>query len=281
MKRKFFLVCGGDRINLSDTHGAFLVNPSGLGFAANLAFGNLGNGFFCTTESGPAQPGITGDLNFANQPYVSYRAFVKAVMPYRDSLILVYKPRLEEYRIDVELEYIQKGEVRRGMLTCPISFRAKTPWYSDKTEVFRVIQPETVNSAKINPYKYSYRYPVLQREKNVIRAGGHIPAALEITVKGASYAPKLELKTLNGATLGKMTLGGLALAKDETLVMSSRYGGEHGVWVGGVNACSYIDLNDNNFFRLPPNQSCILDISDATHKTLDAVVRVYAYYLGV
>lgn len=278
--RKFYLQNEhGSRFDLNTT--AFFTNPAGLGMSQSVVYSGAKDGFFMVAEHSKNQINPVGDIVIKSDHYATYQRLVDFITNAK-RLSLVYKPTNTEYFIDVHCEYITKTELNTGVLTCPVSFRALGLWYSKTPSIYRIVQALPVENPKRYPYSYVYKYNVEDSSSRTIKANGHIDAALEISVKGALTNPKIELmRKRDNSLIGRISLEGLTVEGNKWLHISSKYNGELGVWVGGVDVSQYIDLNDNSFFRLPVNTACVLTISDDTYAAMNVWVYVYEYYLTV
>ena len=279
--RKFYIQNGnGQKINLNDKNSYFFSSPTGLGFTRSITYNTDGSGFADAAETTIDQINIVGEIIITKSPYTRYRMLADFLIQ-SDKLTLIYAPTdSTEYYLDVKLEYITKTEMQAGTLTCPVSFKALSLWYKKSPQRYSIVQPLSVE----NPFRYPCRFPmqytVDAATENTIKAGGHIPAALDIYVKGRLVNPVIELKTTAGKTIGKMRLRGTVPNK-KYLHLCSKYNGEAGVWVDGVNNINSITLSDNTFFRLPQGTACVLSVTDDSQADTDVTVYAYEYYLTV
>ena len=279
--RKFYIQNGsGQKINLNDKNSYFFSSPTGLGVTKSITYTTDGSGFADAAETIIDQINIVGEIIITNSPYSRYRTLADFLIQ-SERLVLIYSPTDGlEYYLDVKLEYITKTEMQGGTLTCPVSFKGLSLWYRKSPKVYSIVQPLTVDNPFRYPCSYSMQYTVDAATENTIRAGGHIPAALDIYIKGMLVNPVIELKTTAGKTIGKMRLRGTVPQK-KYLHLSSKYNGEAGVWVDGVNSINSTNLADNTFFRLPQGTRCILSVTDDSQADTDVTVYVYEYYLTV
>ena len=262
----------------------FFHLPSGLGVSIEHDFGRSSDGFFTSTRSELAQGNIVGELVFKDG-YTGYKTLVDWLfVGYK--IMLIYKPIDTDYLRDIEIESVDKGElVAGGWLNCPTSLRCASPWYK-RLPVRIDLTPDDGASYKEYPAEYPMEYAVSGDINSAdVTAGGHIEAALSISIPGPLESPLITLRRKStDEILGRVNLEGVTISSAETLLFSSR----HGV-MGITKATSttttdlieYVDLNDNNFFRLPVGVPCTLTIGSDTAIEQVASIQVYEYYKAV
>ena len=279
--RKFYIQNGNSQMyNLNDKNSYFFSSPTGLGTSRSITYNTDGSGFADVAESTADQINIVGEIIITSSPYSRYRTLADFLIQ-SDRLVLIYSPTDgQEYYINVKLEYITKSEIQGGTLTCPVSFKALSLWYRKSPQRYSIVQPLTVSNPFRYPCAYPMQYTVDAATENTITAGGHIPAAVDIYIKGELVNPVIELKTTTGRLIGRMRLKGTVPAK-KYLHLCTKYNGEAGVWVDGVDSINNITLSDNTFFRLPQGTPCVLSVTDDSQADTDVTVYVYEYYLTV
>ena len=279
--RKFYIQNNkGSRIDLNDKNSYFFSSPTGLGVTKSITYTTDGSGFADVADSTTDQINIVGEIIITNSPYSGYRSLADFLIQ-SERLVLIYSPTDgQEYYLDVKLEYITKTEMQAGTLTCPVSFKALSLWYKKSPQRYSIVQPLAVSNPFRYPCGFPMQYTVDALTENTIRGGGHIPAALDIYVKGRLVNPVIELKTETGKSIGKMRLQGTVPQK-KYLRLCTKYNGEAGIWVDGVNSINSINLADNTFFRLPQGTRCILSVTDDSQADTGVTVYVYEYYLTV
>ena len=279
--RKFYIQNNkGSRIDLNDKNSYFFSSPTGLGSTRTVTYNTDGSGFADVADSTTEQINIVGEIIITRNPYSGYRSLADFLIQ-SERLVLIYSPTDgQEYYLDVKLEYITKTEIQAGTLTCPVSFKGLSLWYRKSPKAYSIVQPLTVANPFRYGCRYSMQYTVDALTDNTIRAGGHIPAALDIYIKGRLVNPVIELKTETGKSIGEMRLSGTVPQK-KYLRLCTKYNGEAGIWVDGVNSINSINLTDNTFFRLPQGTRCILSVTDDSQADTDVTVYVYEYYLTV
>lgn len=131
--RKFYIYCDNATFSLNGEDGLWLLTPSGMGATMATTYASITDGFFSCTENKAKQGTIAGELAWVSNAYSGYKSLVDAMLS-SDSLTIGYNPNGTEYKADVKLNYITKGESYGGkILRAPISFIMLTPWYTTET----------------------------------------------------------------------------------------------------------------------------------------------------
>lgn len=280
--RKFYLQNHKpERLDISQANSFFLSSPTGLGMNRSFGYNTDGMGFASVSEKMWDQINIVGDIIISQNCYSRYRTLADFILN-ANKLIFIYAPDgNREYCLDVECEYITKTEINAGTLTCPISFRALTPWYRTEPDTCRIVQTIPIKKPWKYPCTYPMRYSVIQNNSTVLRAKGHIPAALDVYVKGKLVNPVITLKRANdGKTIGRLNPQ-ITVQKTQTLHLCTKYNGDAGVWIDRRSIVNQINLSDNVFFRLPVNENCTITLTDDEYSTASMTVYIHNYYNAV
>jgi len=267
-----------------------MSNPAGLGLTLPANFADIHKGFFrdISGESEP-QGTITGDLVFIGEnAYADYRSFVDWCSA-SASLHLIYKPygTTEFYR-DIQINYLTKTELTdTRWLMVPTALACLSPWYRAAPTSMSM----STESGYVLKYPFSYTSDLIYSSSSAgsmaadIPAGGHIPAAFEITYRGAIINPKISLVgSSSNKTYGICALNA-TLADNESFTVSSLYGkcrveitDADGMVTDALNS---VDLAYEPFPRIPVNEDCVLLMSADSDIAGRATVRVYYYYRSV
>lgn len=280
--RKFYLKNGnGQMLDLNDSKSMFFMNPTGLGMSKAVSFNTDGSGFFSQAESSINQINIVGNIVITSNHYNRYKwlvSFLKA----SDKLVFIYVPSgTTEYLLDVECEYLTKTEIQNGVLSCPVSFKGLSLWYKQSPEVAKIVQTLPVDTPFVYPCTYPMQYTVNSDNTLQLVAQGHIPAAIDLYVRGELVNPIITLQSAAGSLIGRLDLKNTTVQNGQWLHMSSKYNGEAGLWIGGVSRNDLINLNDNCFFRLPTDMTCTLTVTDDAMSYTTVTVYIYEYYESV
>ena len=275
--RKYYLENSiGERRDLQTRRELFLHLPQGMGWADNNTYADA-RGFFPRTDSRPVQPAPVGEFIIGG--YEEYKDFVDWIFGGYE-LTLIYAPEETEYKIDVDIISVSKAELtKQGVLVCPFTMAAKTPWYKPTVREMVIAPPASEVGYKRYSYAYPYQYAAASLSNSVeILAAGHMPAAIYMTIAGPLTNPKI---SLTGTELiGTMDLSGVSIDADETLTFSTRFG-SIGVWKDGVDLLEYLDLNNNNFFEIPTGETVTLTLESDSDIATTAIIQLYEYYRSV
>lgn len=274
--RRFFIENSiGERRDLQTKQEVHLRSPAGLGWADNNVYGDA-RGFFPRTDSRPAQQTITGDLVIKG--YNTYKNLVDWLLNGYD-LTLIYSPDGTEYRINIDIQSLSKGEINEwGRLECPFVMMAKSPWYRTIARELSITPP--VGSFKKYSYAYPFQYAVASLANSVdLIAAGHMPAAVYITIPGPLTNPRITLKR-DGIEIGRMDLNGVSIESGKTLTFSTRPGSV-GVWENNTDLLEHLDLNNENFFSVPTGVTVTMTLESDTDIATTAAIRLYEYYRSV
>ena len=228
--RKFYLENEiGSRLPLNGEEGIFLSNPAGLGMTMPSDFADIHNGFFREiSRNSEPQSTVTCDLVFiGDNAYGDYRSFVDWCSG-SASLHLIYKPygNTEFYR-DIYISYLTKTELTdTRWLSVPASFACLSPWYRAAPTSMSM----STESGSVLKYPFSYHADLIYSSSSAgsmaadIPAGGHIPAAFELTYKGAIINPKITLVgSSSNITYGICALNA-TLGDNDSFTVSTFYG---------------------------------------------------------
>ena len=289
--RKFYIENEiGSRLPLNGEEGIFLSNPAGLGMTMPSDFADIHYGFFReVSKNTEPQSTVTCDLVFIGEnAYADYRSFVDWCNG-SVSLHLIYKPygTTEFYR-DVYISYLTKTELTdTRWLSIPASLACLSPWYRAAPTSMSM----STESGSVLKYPYSYHADLIYSSSSAgsmaadIPAGGHIPAAFELTYKGAIINPKISLVgSSSNITYGVCALNA-TLSDNESFTVSTFYG-KCRVEItdaGGrtSDALNNVDLAYEPFPRVPVNEDCVLLMSADSDIAGRATVKVYYYFRSV
>jgi len=261
--RKFYLENEiGERIDLNISKHSF-EEPEGLGAENENTYAELGDGFFVNVKSQIKPINITGKISFQDEDQnADYDDFINWIFKgYKLYFIKSYGGT--EYYCDIDVDYINKGEIEDGELLCPASFTGTTLWYTLNTIVLNFALDDESKYKKY-PYKYPYKYSRSSSSKKVqITPIGHVPARVRLQAVGEMSNPSLTLTNENtGEILGKLDLSGLSVAVDEMLIYSSVPGNAYIKKVtddgSEVDLSDAINLDYDNFLKLPLNVPCVI-----------------------
>ena len=280
MYRKFTLRNSiGETLEMNGSERLF-TSPSGLGYVQNNNLASVGGGFYINAKKTYPQRNLVGTVVFAgDDPYAQYTEFVDFINKGYD-LTMVYNPNGTDFYAEIDVDFIQKGEkTNLGFLEVPVSFVAKTPWYRISPQTVN-IQPGSGGNVSIFDLEFDFEFISENTDgSSIVATLGHIPASIEVIVPGPLTNPAIILYNSQGQIIGNMELTA-EVPSGSVLRYSSKYL-DPGVWIDGVEQIEELNLNNNNFFRVPVDEACELRITSEGVASIDATVNLYNYYRSV
>lgn len=281
MSRKYYIQNeNGERLDLNGVNGVWFFDASGLGLETDNGFADLGNGFFSMVNAAIPQQTIDGTLLFKGADRA--RVYQNAVqfLTSAKQLILVFAPISTEYNRRVKVRFLSKGESTRTHIETSISFAVLTPWYLPSPVTLHFSDPAKIDyfawgvsawgSAPLAPNN-SGKYAA------EVYANGHLPAAVRVSLDGRVIDPVITLRGAgDNVVYGRCSLYG---TYNGTLVLDTRYSGSS-VTVNGVDMLDSLDIDTEPFFRVPLNDSYIIEI-ESVEFTGEASAELFEYYRSV
>ena len=226
---------------------------------------------------------INADVNFLN--YTNYKNFVDFIMK-SESLKLMYSipyaDVVKTFYRDVDVETLSKSELKpNGVITETISLNCKSLWYEKQAQQY-------VISSEANEVRWDFRFDsywsgYTVRDLDFINTG-HVEASVEITVDGEVLKPSIELYIEN-ELYQTITIND-TIEDFQKLIYSSKEGEfeikkelADGTYEN-LFTLDYIDFENDNVLRLPPNKDCTIKIT-SDEDIERATITIYVYYVSV
>lgn len=282
MVRKFYLENEkGQKYDLMDRDNyCFLSSPTGLGYAYDTSYEQVGNGFI--TNIRQLQQGkIAGEAIFKS--YDNYKNMIDYIEQ-ANELRFVYeipfidKKNKKYYKI-VEISNVEKTEKDRdGYLHVPINFDCKSLWYEETETVYDM----TRNNGEIRwDFKWDSRFKSYDSRSFSFENNGHVEAPIKLEVGGYVINPKLELYVNKvkkaeidfDITLEEFEKLLYSTKDDELYVYKENADGTH------TNLFEDLDLTNYNFIKIPQGVSEIKLSAD--NEISDAKLTIYVEYKAV
>jgi hypothetical protein len=281
MKRKFYLENEkGQRYDLNNLKESCLFNsPSGLGYSYKSDYKQLGTTFINNTKE-LNQGEIQGNMIFKS--YDKYLEFIYYIENSIDLKWVYSVPFLDgtitEYFKDIDINTIEKTEKETGILNCPISFYCKTLWYA-KTETIYTITPST-NELRWN-FKWDSKFTSYDNRNITFENKGHTEAPFLLEIDGYVLNPTIAIY-VEGIKQEELALN-LVINEGEKLLYSTK---DNDLYIQKVlangtkeNAFNNLNLNNNNFFKLPKGLCEIRLI--AGNDITSATLTIYVQFISV
>lgn len=282
--RQFYILSGSDVLSFQSNW--FFHTPEGLGFGDSREYIQPQYGFFAENSRGFTQPNIIGEIIIRDGHYYEYEKLVeKLSVP---GLVLVYKPvESRTLYMDIDVESIGLSECDEyGQLVLPVSLRGKTPYYTREPTVIETVIGSSAKRRMRFSFKYTFKFTQnMASDAKVIRARGHFPASLEAHISGPLSRPIIKAQDVQtGALLGMLNLATVSIGMGEQIFYTSKTGAE-GVWKVSGNTrqdiFTELDIENNNFFHIPPGRDVRLTFSAETNVDLiKNKIVLHEYFKG-
>ena len=262
---------------------ALLTEPDGLGYSYSTSYTKVGEVFINNIKE-QEQVQITGICNFLY--YENYTNLVNFIES-SESLRLSYKIPLKdgsqiEYFKNIEIQSLGKTEKEEnGILSCPISFDMTSLWYEQKEYTYDM-------SAEDNEVRWDFRwgsrFANYNSRKLEFNNTGHTLAPIYLEIDGAVTNPEIIVTDSNGTTLFNLLIN-ITIAQYEKFIYSS-VDGDIKILKQNVDGTyeslfkqAYIDIENNNIFKLPLGTSNITIQAD--NEIVSAKLNIYPYYKSI
>jgi hypothetical protein len=249
-----------ERFDLNSKQCLF-TSPSGLGLAKGITYIKVGN-VYATDNQEDSQNVITGTLIFIEKPYENYKKFIDFIEKSTE-IRLVYIPRFEEkaqkeYFRDVDFVDISKGELAEsGVLECPISMNCKSLFYISNNQKYSIEM--LADEPRFDSAYWGVIFNDYSNREITIDNIGHVEAAIRLEMWGYLITPKVEL--WHNDKLHAQLVIDTTIEVNEQMLYSSVDNDLyiHRLKADGTkeNLIGYLDLNNDNFFKLPKGVSII------------------------
>jgi len=260
-----------------------LTEPDGLGYSYSSSFVKIGETFINNLKK-QNQISISGICNF--QKYSNYTKLVNFIENSK-KLKLYYKIPFEEnsygeYFKDIELESLGKTEKGlNGILSCPISFSMISLWYEQKEYIYDMSAGQ--NEVRWN-FFWGNQFINYNSRKLDFNNTGHTEAPIYLEIDGMVHNPEIIITNENEDKLFDLKIN-IEIAQYEKFIYSS-VDGELQISKQNVDGTfqnlfkqEYIDITNNNIFKLPQGISKIIIQSD--DEIVSAKLNIYPYYRSI
>lgn len=254
--RKFYIINGvGETYDLNSHKTGFLQKVTGLGWVQQTVYIKAGNAWI-KDYGEDEQTAISGEILFSaagSSPYEKYAAFNYWIRKSKD-LVIVYETAAGTYYKDVDYISVTKEEITEGNnLICPVTFAAKSLWYKNDAENFAVNFSDTTS-------RFDLKFPVMFHDYSngrvVVENDGSVEAGFTVEFMGPIVNPSIKLN-IDGES--KYFVVQAEAGPGESIKYSSRdkeiyilLEDEEGIQ---TNLFSFIDLDTDNFFKIPVGTS--------------------------
>lgn len=285
MVREFKLVNEkGQQFSLMDIENyTLLTDPDGLGYSYSSSYILIGETFVASLKQQEQTP-ISGICNFLKYDnYTKLVNFIENSKKLKISYKVPYEDKTEiEYFKNIELQSLGKTEKGlEGVLSCPISFFTTSLWYEQKEYKYDLSAGQ--NEVRWNfiwgSQFINYNSRQLEFENN-----GHTEAPIDLQIDGPIHNPKIVITDSNIEQLFFLKID-IEISEYEKFIYSS-LDGEIRIAKQNIDGTyenlftqEYIDITNNNIFKLPQGISKITISAD--DEITSARLNIYPFYKSI
>lgn len=256
---------------------AFLDNPTGLGYSLDVSYRLIGNSWVRNYVR-DKQTAIKGEVVFLpGTPYNTEADFLRFVRASK-RLAIVYTTTAGTWMKDVDLTAYEKGEISEGgVLKCKVTLTPRSLWYSRNRQSYS-INVNAPADAMTFDFSWPATFQAIVDGTIELTNDGSVPAPITVTWHGPIVNPVLQL-IVDGEETARCKITGEATS-GQTINYSSRDGDLYiykdaaGVQTNLINS---LDINNNNFFKIPVGNSELRFSADA-QITEPIAISVYKLY---
>lgn len=282
MVREFYLLNDkGQSYSLMDIKNyVLLTEPSGLGYAYETEYEQVGTSFIANIRN-IAQGQIGGTINSLN--YDNIRAlsdFIETSNNLKFSYTVPYDSGSRTFYKNIEIVSLDKTEIQpNGILSQAIVFNCLSLWYEENQTEYNATAEDEMRWN----FRWDARYISFDTRSLIYDNQGHIPAPIMVEINGEITKPKIEI-LVDGEVAASLEIN-VSLTQYEKFQYSSETGNLYirkqladGTYTN-LFTKTYINLNNNNIFKLPLGASEIrLTANNGNDEIPAAKVIIYPQY---
>lgn len=280
MVREFKLINEkGQTFSLMDIYNyCLLTDPQGLGYSYTTEYEQLGNTFIANLRN-IEQGQIEGIVNFLN--YDNYKKFIDYIEGsenLRFSYKIPFGEKQKEYFKDVQIQGLTKTEMQtNGVISESVIFDCLSLWYEEIITNYTI---EKIENEIQWDFVWDSRFADYTSRSIIVKNDGHVEAELKVEILGHVINPGIYVYYENNVYAG-LTIP-ITIEIEEKLLYSSR---DQEIYIRKQNKDKtmenlfknqYIDLNNNNIFKIPKGTSEIA--LTAENDITNAKLYLYKYY---
>lgn len=265
----------GIRYELNDGVNTAFKLTDKLGYSYKIDFEQLENNFI-ENKKKLEQQRISGTLSILNEKkIIEFINFLQS----SSELKFIQEKNDTLYYIDVISEEFKIENTYNTVNPIKISFKTKSLWYEAK-EIVYTIEKET-NEITWD-FSWNAKFSGYDVRNLVYENKGHVPAPFLLEINSAVSHPKIQIYDNNNLLKSELNLTTLNIANNEKFIYCTKdtnlmiYKENKNVT---TNLFDMLDVNKNNFFKLPVGFSKIKLSGDSDITT--AKLTIYEQYLAV
>lgn len=264
---------------LNTSKSAYMPSPEGLGYSMDGDYTRIGSGWVSGNLS-DVQPELSGDVYIqSDDAFKDFSNLVKFIRT-AQKLKFVYQNTMGEYLRDVDVTGVENsGMVGTHTIKCTLTMAARSLWYSNSVTNY------AISSVASDAMRYPYRFPSIFRGavngEIEVSNDGSVEAPFTVSFTGPIVNPILSLYQ-DEEEISKMKIVGEA-SEGESIELSTVDGDLYcyrKTAAGNVNLTDKLDIENDNFFKIPIGVSTIRLSSDGD-VTKPIIITVRKLYRAV
>lgn len=263
---------------LNNLQTGLLTNPSGMGYELDCGYTLLGSSWVQDYKN-DKQTNLSGSIIFASSdPYKTQTELLKFIRA-SAKLKLTRTTSLGTYYKDVDITKYSFSRIKNRVLSCEVTMKAKSLWYLNSTTNY------TISSVASDAMRYPYKFPAtfkgsINGEISIINDGS-VEAPFTVSFTGPIVNPALTLYQ-DETQYAKIDITGEA-ADGESIELSTIDGDLYCYAKkdsGNVNLTDMLDIENENFFKIPVGTS-VMKLSSDGDITKPVIFTVRKLYRAV
>lgn len=264
---------------LNTSKSAYMPSPSGLGYSMDGDYTRIGSGWVSGNLS-DAQPELSGDVYIqSDDAFKSFSDLTKFIRT-ASKLKFIYQNTMGEYLRDVDVIGVEHGGMAgANTIKCTLTMAARSLWYSNSVTNY------AISSIASDAMRYPYRFPSTFRGavngEIEVSNDGSVEAPFTVSFTGPIVNPILSLYQ-DEEEISKMKIVGEA-SEGESIELSTVDGDLYcyrKTASGNVNLTGKLDIENDNFFKIPIGTS-IIKLSSDGDVTKPIIITVRKLYRAV
>ncbi len=236
--------------------GGFLTSPTNLGYGYNIDF--VQRGFeFVENNRKIEQKNPSGTIYFKSYDKVKeFTDYIENSKKIKWLYIIPFINGEKTYYRDVTIVKFDKTEKSGKWLACPVEFAGLSLWYEKNETIFKI---ETFDNEMRYPYIFDSRYIKYNTRSIQLQNKGHVEAPIQVEIDGFVKNPAISI-FIDNKEYASIKIP-ITIEEYEKFLYSSKTGD---IYIQKQNTDGtlenlwkkeYIDINNQNIFKLPKGSS--------------------------
>lgn len=264
---------------LTNSKSSYMPSPEGLGYAMDGEYTRIGYNWVSDGMS-DKQAEISGAIYFQGTDAFAHFASLAKFIRSASKLKFIYQNTQGEYIKDVDISSLENaGLIGQHTLKCTLTLLARSLWYLNSMTNY------SISSVASDAMRYPYKFPAtfkgsINGEISIINDGS-VEAPFTVSFTGPIVNPTLTLYQ-NETQCAKIDITGEA-TDGESIELSTVDGDLYCYTKkssGNVNLTDKLDIENENFFKIPVGTS-IMKLSSDGDITKPVIFTVRKLYRAV